>query len=262
MRSSTPAIVAGSRSVTEIDQRRVLVVGASSGLGRDIGDALAARGARVAFAARRAQHVHDAAESAGGGCVGFECDVRDEAACAQVVADAVDHFGGLDTLVYAAAIGPLVDLIDAGGEPWRTALDVNVIGASLVTRAAAPHLKQSGTGKALYLSSVTGGTSAPWPGLSVYAVSKAALDRMVLCWQTEYPGVGFTTFILGPTAGSDGAPSSFADAWGAGPTTVAVERWIALGLMDGALVPTDDVCAQVIDVLSSPESTATVVIQP
>jgi NAD(P)-dependent dehydrogenase (short-subunit alcohol dehydrogenase family) len=257
-----PAIVAGCPSVTGINQRRVLVVGASSGLGRDIGDALAARGARVAFAARRVELVRDAAARAGDGCVGLACDVRDDAACTQVVADAIEHLGGLDTLVYAAAIGPLVDLIEAGGDPWRAAFDVNVIGASLVTRAAAPHLRESGTGKALYLSSVTGGASPPWPGLSVYAVSKAALDRLVVCWQTEYPGVVFTDLVLGPTAGSPTSPSSFADGWGPGPTTEAVERWIELGLMDGALVPSDDVCARVIDLLSSDPSTATVVIQP
>ena len=155
-----------------------------------------------------------------------------------------------------------VERVEAGGDPWRAAFDVNVIGASLVTRAAAPHLKESGTGKALYLSSVTGGASPPWPGLSVYAVSKAALDRLVVCWQTEYPGVVFTDLVLGPTAGSPTAPSSFADGWGPGPTTEAVERWIALGLMDGALVPTDDVCARVIELLLSDLSTATVVIQP
>jgi len=90
-----------------ISKRRALVVGASSGIGRDIGVALAREGAAVAFAARRVELVEAAAKEAGERCAALLCDVGDDESCERVVTEAVERLGGLDTLVYAAAIGPL-----------------------------------------------------------------------------------------------------------------------------------------------------------
>jgi NAD(P)-dependent dehydrogenase (short-subunit alcohol dehydrogenase family) len=122
--------------VMKIDERRVLVVGASSGVGRAVAEGLAARGARVAFAARRAELVEEAARTAGNGCIGVPCDVRDDASCAAMVAATVDAFDGLDTLIYAAAVGPLKSLRDMDGATWRDTLDINLIGAGVTTAAA------------------------------------------------------------------------------------------------------------------------------
>ena len=97
----------------DIKDRRVLVIGASSGVGRDIGESLAAGGARVAFAARRGELVEEAAQAAGDRCIGLACDVREDASCDDVVADAAEALGGLDTLVYAAAVGILTPLVDS-----------------------------------------------------------------------------------------------------------------------------------------------------
>ena len=85
----------------ELDGRRVLVVGASSGVGRATGLGAAARGARVAFAARREEALSDAVAAAGEGCVALTCDVRQPDECEQVVRQAVDKLGGLDGVVYA-----------------------------------------------------------------------------------------------------------------------------------------------------------------
>ena len=60
---------------------------------------------------------------------------------------------------------------------WREAFDTNVIGASIVTAAALPHL-QATSGAALYLSSTSASQTLPWPGLGSYAVSKAALVHL------------------------------------------------------------------------------------
>ena len=54
----------------------------------------------------------------------------------------------------------------------------------------------------------------PWPGLGAYAVSKAALDKLVEAWRAEHPSVGFTRLVVGDCAGGEGdAMTEFAKDW-------------------------------------------------
>jgi NAD(P)-dependent dehydrogenase (short-subunit alcohol dehydrogenase family) len=246
----------------DIADRRVLVVGASSGVGRDIGHALAASGARVAFAARRRDLTDEAARAAGDHCIGLTCDVRNDESCEAVVAAAASAFGGLDTVIYAAAVGPLTDLRDADAATWREALDINLVGASLVTRAAIDHLEAAGNSRALYLSSVSGTTSSPWPGLSLYAVSKAALERLVDGWRIEHPAVRFTSLVLGPISLHSKAPSTFAAAWDQAKFGASLERWASLGLVGERLIDSADVCQHVLATLTTTASVPRVVLEP
>ena len=194
---------------------RTVVVGASSGLGRCIGIGLAQRGAHVALLARRRENLEDAAKEAGPSSVAIECDVTDETSCRTAIAEAAEALGGIDALVYAPGIGPLVRLADTDAATWRRVFDTNVIGAALVTNAAIEHLTASG-GTAAFLSSVSASLTPPWPGLGAYAVSKAALDKLVEAWRAEYPHVGFTRVVVGDCAGGEGdAQTQFANDWDA-----------------------------------------------
>ena len=91
----------------DLDGRRILIVGASSGIGRSLGLQAAAAGAVVAFAARRSDLVESATAQAGGSSVGLVADVRDPAACEALVETAVEALGGLDDVVYSTAIDVL-----------------------------------------------------------------------------------------------------------------------------------------------------------
>lgn len=178
---------------------RILIVGASSGIGRTLGLLAAKRGDQVAFAARRRELVETAAVEAGNGSVGLVCDVRDEASCAAVVADAVAALGGLDAVVYATAIDVLVRIGDADAETWANTFATNVAGAGLVTAAALPHLRAS-KGRAVYVSASS--VDRPLPGMGVYAASKAALETMVRAWQGEHPDLCFATVRVGSALGT------------------------------------------------------------
>src|SRR6201996_8103701 len=193
---------------------RTVVVGASSGLGRCIGVGLAQRGGQIALLARRRARIEAAAEEAGPGAVAVECDVTDEASCRSAFDQAAEALGGIDNIIYTPAISPLVRMVDTGADTWRRIFDTNVIGASLATAAAIPHLTAS-AGKAVYLSSDAGTFGPPWPGLGAYGVSKAALERLVEAWRAEHPGVGFTNLIVGECAGGDGdSATGFSVGWG------------------------------------------------
>jgi NAD(P)-dependent dehydrogenase (short-subunit alcohol dehydrogenase family) len=218
----------------------VVVVGASSGLGRCIAVGLGQRGARVALMARRKDRLTDAAAEAGAEALAVQCDVTDEASCRAAVDEAARELGGIDALVYATGIGPLVRLVDTDATTWRHTFDTNVIGASLITAAALPHLLASG-GTAAYLSSISASHTPPWPGLGAYAVSKAALDKLVEAWRAEYPHLAFTRIIVGDCAGGDGdAMTGFNADWDMDLMTEMAPIWVAREYIAGALLDVDE----------------------
>jgi NAD(P)-dependent dehydrogenase (short-subunit alcohol dehydrogenase family) len=183
----------------ELEGARVLVVGASSGIGREVAVQLGAAGARVVVAARRADRLSDVvAEIPGSARV--VCDVRDPEQCDAVVASALEHLGGLDAVVYATAVDPLVRLVDTDLERWRQVYETNVFGASLVTRAALAPLTES-NGRMVYISATSVGR--PLPGMGAYETSKAALDELVRAWRGEHPEIGFCNVAVGNTLGTE-----------------------------------------------------------
>jgi NAD(P)-dependent dehydrogenase (short-subunit alcohol dehydrogenase family) len=230
---------------------RTIVVGASSGLGRCIGVGLARRGGQVALLARRRDKLEGAAAEAGEGALVVECDVTDESSAKAAVAKAAAELGGVDSLVYATGVGPLVRLADTDAATWRHTLDTNVTGAALVTAAALPHLTES-NGTAIYLSSVSASMTAPWPGLGAYAVSKAALDKLVEAWRAEHPDLGFTRLVVGDCGGGEGdAMTGFTGGW---DPELAVElgtMWFERKYIAGALIDVDHLVGAVAAVLQA-----------
>ena len=227
---------------------RVVVVGASSGLGRCIGVGLAKRGADTVLMARRADRLEVAAKEAGPGTLPVALDVTDPASCAAAFEAAVEHLGGIDALVYTPAIGPLASLVDTDAETWRRVFDTNVIGAALVTTAAVPHLTAS-EGVAVYLSSVSASLTPPWPGLGAYAVSKAALDKLVEAWRIEHPTVGFTRLTVGDCAGGDGdSMTGFANDWDPERAVHFGTQWAERKYLSDSLLDVDDLVT-VVDAL-------------
>jgi len=215
---------------------RTVVVGASSGLGRCIGIGLAQRGATVALLARRRENLEAAAKEAGPQAFVVECDVTDEESCRSAIQQAATALGGIDALVYAPGIGPLVKLADTDAATWRRVFDTNVTGASLITSAAIGELTASG-GTAVYLSSVSASVTPPWPGLGAYAVSKAALDKLVDAWRAEHPDVGFTRVVVGDCAGGEGdAQTQFANGWDSDLAVEVYPIWAARNYLSGSLM--------------------------
>jgi NAD(P)-dependent dehydrogenase (short-subunit alcohol dehydrogenase family) len=228
---------------------RTVVVGASSGLGRCIGIGLAQRGAQTALLARRQERLEVAAKEAGPGTLAITCDVTDAGSCRSALNQAAEGLGGIDALVYAPGVGPLVRLADMDADTWRHVFDTNVIGAALVTAAALPHLTES-SGTAAYLSSVSASMTPPWPGLGAYAVSKAALDKLVEAWRAEHPTVGFSRVIVGECMGGEGdSVPGFADGWDQELAAEVMPVWFARNYMSGSFVGIEDLITVVDTVL-------------
>jgi NAD(P)-dependent dehydrogenase (short-subunit alcohol dehydrogenase family) len=98
----------------------------------------------------------------------------------------------------------------------------------------------------MYLSSVSASQTPPWPGLAAYAVSKAALDKLVDAWRGEHPDVAFTRIIVGECAGGEGeAMTEFASSWDGDLAVRYVTDWVQKGYMTGALMDVDNLVSTV-----------------
>jgi NADP-dependent 3-hydroxy acid dehydrogenase YdfG len=237
-----------------LDGRRTLVIGASQGIGRAIAARLHADGARVAASARSKDNLDALVGALGERAVALACDVREPEACTDVVAHAVDAFGGLDALIYSAGIAEFAALADATADEWRAVYETNVLGALMVTNAAIPHLRAA-RGHAIFVVSETTVTN-PWPGLGLYASSKAALDRCIMVWNAEVPEVAFTGLVAGPTGGTEFATAKGADAMQFG------KQWFRMGLMDRGTLEPEDHAHAVVAVLTSRAGIETLWVRP
>ncbi len=231
------------------------MVGASAGLGRATALRLARARARIALGARRADALEKVANEAGPGAIAVSCDVRDPASCEHAVAAAVEAFGGLDGLVFCPGVARPRLLAEADAEEWQRVLGTNVIGASLITRAAIPHLSES-RGRAVYLSSIIVDDQVPRRAMALYATSKAALNKLIEAWQGEHPEVAFVRLQVGDTFGTE-----FGRGWSDEEMSY-VQDWVRAGVMFGRAMDPDDVAEQVAWCLAAREALPVVVLQP
>ncbi|UDY36636.1 SDR family oxidoreductase [Dermatobacter hominis] len=219
---------------------RVVVLGASSGLGRCVAIGLGSAGHDVALLARRKDRLDRTVEEMGGAATAIECDVTDEVGCHEAVAEAARQLGGIDALVYATGVGTLGHLADMDAATWTRTLATNVVGAAIATQAALPHL-QASDGRAIYFSSVSASMTPAWPGLGAYISSKAALDKMVEAWRIEHPEVGFTRLIVGDCGGGDGDSAiGFTEGWDMDLAVEVGRTWYEKGYIAGALLDVQD----------------------
>ncbi len=238
-----------------LEGKRLLAVGASSGIGRASALAAAAEGARVCFAARRKDALEEATREAGNGAFALPCDVRDESSCRSVVVEAVERMGGLDAVVYApgiATFGPIEEIEGAG---WRAVLETNLIGASLILNAAIASLEAS-RGKAVFISSIVIDDSPPRAQQASYIVSKVALESLITAWQTEHHGVGFTSIAAGDTLTEFGVGLDLEK------IAPIVRQWQDHGYLYGRMMEASSVAAQVVHALASSETIRRIAITP
>jgi ketoreductase RED2 len=157
----------------------VLVTGSSSGIGAATAHQFAAAGATVIVNSSTSVDAGRALAAELADASYIQADVSDESDCMRMIDEIIATHGRLDVLVNNAgttAVIPHGDLDAATPDVWRRIFDVNVIGTWQLTVAAVPHLRASGRGQVVNVSSLAGtrpvGSSIP------YACSKAAVSHM------------------------------------------------------------------------------------
>lgn len=175
---------------------RVLIVGASSGVGRATALCAAEGGGRVAIVGRRPEILAEVATQAATPMVTVAGDMRDPESCRRVVDETVAGLGGLDVIVYTPADLRLLYIEEATAEDWRASWETNVVAPALITAAALPHLRAS-SGRVFFVTSDV--TYAPRSALGLYGATKRALEGLCIQLRLEVPEVRFGNINLGPT---------------------------------------------------------------
>jgi NAD(P)-dependent dehydrogenase (short-subunit alcohol dehydrogenase family) len=238
-----------------LEGKRLLVLGASAGIGKTTAIELAREGARVCAAARRPDRLQETVDEGGERVFARVCDVADEASCARVVDDAVAEMGGLDGVVYAPGIstfGPIEQITQAD---WQRILGTNLIGVSVVLNAAIEPLRAS-HGRFVALSSISIYDAPPRPQQAAYVVSKRALEALIEAWQGEHRAVGFTSIACGDTL------SEFGHGVDVQTVIPIVQRWTELEYMYGRMMEAESVAEQVVNALASKETVRRIAITP
>ncbi|CAG1006783.1 MAG: SDR family oxidoreductase [Rhizobiaceae bacterium] len=157
--------------IRRLKDKRLLVVGAATGIGRAVAAAAVAEGARVVIADLAAERGATTARDIGAGFI--RCDVADEASVKVTVAGAAEMLGGLDGLVNNAGLQRAGALEEIAVDDWDSLMAVNTRGVFLATREAIPHLRAAGGGSIVNTSSLAGKRGGP--GIAAYAASKGAV---------------------------------------------------------------------------------------
>lgn len=224
-----------------LEHVRVLVVGASAGIGRAVAQDALRRGASVVFAARRAEALEGAIAEvdvpAAGRGIPVAVDVRSLDDCARLAAIVATELGGLDVLVYATAVSPLRRLVDSDATTWAQVLEANLVGAHAVVRALLPSLTDAAIVGVLSSDSV----GAPRPGLVPYASSKAALEELIRGLRVEHPRVRWTCITVGPTV-----PTEFGIHFDPELAGELFVEWARLGMSHASMMQTTDVAEMIV----------------
>ncbi|GAA3563836.1 SDR family oxidoreductase [Amycolatopsis ultiminotia] len=176
--------------MTRLRDRRILVTGAASGIGRATVQRLLAEGARVVATDVSPVELEDPALKTAA------LDVSEEASVVAGVAAAVEHLGGLDVLVNAAGILLAAHTHETPLELWNRVLSVNLTGTFLVTREALPALIESGHSVVVNFSSTSASFAHPY--MAAYAASKGGIQAMTHSLALEYSKRGVRVVSVAP----------------------------------------------------------------
>lgn len=198
----------------EFADKNILVVGASSGMGRGLSRRLAAEGAQVAVSARRAGLLESLVaeiKGAGGKALAIPADGSDEVQAASVVSDVIEAFGHIDMVVLNAGGAPALDLTKMTVAEIRGYMESNYYTVINYLVPVLAHMSARGSGTIVHTNSGAGFIGVPLQG--PYCAAKGAARLLIDTARIEYAhlGVKFTTlypgFVATEATQGDGMPA-------------------------------------------------------
>ncbi|HLW76345.1 MAG TPA: glucose 1-dehydrogenase [Bryobacteraceae bacterium] len=186
-------------SLFDLHDRTAVVIGGTSGIGRDIAIGLAQAGANVIATGRRAELVDQVAgemQALGRRTLRQACDVRSRASIDALRDTVIREFGGVDILVNSAGRMAKIPARDIAEADWNDVQDANVTGMLRACQSFFDPLKQSGRGRIVNIASLNSFVSLT--GVSAYAVSKAAVLGLTRSLAVEWAPEGIVVNAIAP----------------------------------------------------------------
>jgi NAD(P)-dependent dehydrogenase (short-subunit alcohol dehydrogenase family) len=190
-----------------IDEQVVVLMGASSGIGRETALRFADRGARVVVSARGEEGLASLVEEIrreGGEATYAVADTSEFEQVKAVAERAVEEYGTLDTWVHLAAVGLFATFEETTPKEFARVVDVNLMGQVYGAMAALPHIKQEGRGALIHVSSVEAKRSFPFHG--AYGASKHGIDGFLEALRVELRHEGWPIGVTQVMPGTINTP--------------------------------------------------------
>lgn len=178
---------------------RILITGASEGIGRALALQCAAKGARVMATARKLEKLQTLAQESSQSVYPVtivQADVSTSEGRATMVDAVKTQFGGLDILVNNAGIGATGHFADSQPETFRQIIETNVFGTIETTRLFVPILEKGKTPAVVNVSSILGRRAIP--GRSLYCTSKFAIEGWTQAIRAEFVRFGIDVILINP----------------------------------------------------------------
>ena len=179
--------------------RIALVTGASKGLGKAMAIALGGAGARLALVSRDVEKLNETAEAvraAGSDAEIFQADVTDEAQVLKLEADVSAKMGKIQILINNAGVNVRNNITEFTLDDWNLVLGTNLTAVFLMCRAFVPHMKGTGYGRIINMTSIMSHISLP--GRGAYSSSKAGLLGLTRALALELATEGVTVVGISP----------------------------------------------------------------
>lgn len=184
----------------DLNGKRILVTGASRGIGRAVAEQLIASGARVAVHYNQRRDTADAIAAQGDGCYALHADLADPAAAAELGADAIAALGGLDGIVNNAAIAlasPVDREISEWVSDWNRTLSTNLVSAAVLSRIAIEDFRKHGGGRIVFVAS-RAAFRGDAPEYQAYAASKGGMVSLSRSIARGFGQDGIVSFVVAP----------------------------------------------------------------
>ncbi len=181
----------------DIEQKVILITGASSGIGEAAARACASAGGIVVLAARRAEQLAALAqqiEQAGGQSLAVPTDVRDRAAIDALVEATIARYGRIDVLVNNAGVSGGQPITSGGDGPLAALVEINLLGPARLIQAVVPHMRRQGGGIIINIGSVAGEVATP----GMYSATKFGLRGLSDALRREVRGEGIAVVHIAP----------------------------------------------------------------
>jgi short-subunit dehydrogenase len=185
-----------------LDGKRVILTGASAGIGRSLAAALARRGAALTLAARDRARLDAVVEEISEAypesrpAVAAPCDVSNELGVRDLIGGVVERAGGVDVLINNAGISVFGEERRTSTDDYRRLMSVNFFGALFAMREALPFMRRQESGLVVNVASVAALHGVPY--LAAYCASKAALVAVSQALRSELAGSGVRIMIAYP----------------------------------------------------------------